>query len=187
MGMYYSRLSGEFRGVNCDHNNYGVANTSHGRAPRPCRPCRPGMTATDALPSSAAYLALDNSTPALGGFTSALACVTKAGHGYNGWYAPQCGQGLYNSGGNYQNCTQCPTGEARSRPMTFALFFWRLCCDSSSPVQHRFLAAGGSQQAASAGTAGCTCSSNTHHRVGLVFLLCHRPVHPQRCRQPSQH
>lgn len=110
MGMYYSRLSGEFRGVNCDLNSYGVANTTLGRTLRPCRPCRPGMTAADALPVSAAYLVLDESTPALGGFTSALACVTKAGHGYNGWYAPRCSPGSYNPGGNYQNCTQCPTG-----------------------------------------------------------------------------
>jgi hypothetical protein len=87
--MYFSRLSGEFRAVNCDSNNFGVTATTRGRSPRPCRPCRPGLTATDALPSSAAYLVLDDSTPALGGFTSTLACVTKPGHGFNGWYAPR--------------------------------------------------------------------------------------------------
>lgn len=110
MGMYYSSLSGEYRGVNCDQNGYGVANTTYGRAPRPCRRCHPGMTASDALPTSAAYLSLDDSVPPLGGFTSALACVTKPGHGYNGWYGPPCPPGSYNSGGNYEECTECPTG-----------------------------------------------------------------------------
>lgn len=119
MGLYYSSLSGEYRGVNCDQNGYGVANTTYGRAPRPCRRCHPGMTASDALPTSAAYLSLDDSVPPLGGFTSALACVTKPGHGYNGWYGPPCPPGSYNSGGNYEECTECPTGGAGPR---------RLCC-----------------------------------------------------------
>jgi hypothetical protein len=44
------------------------------------------------------------------GFTSPMACVTKAGYGYNGRVANKCPAGSYNGAGNYGTCTQCPVG-----------------------------------------------------------------------------
>lgn len=69
-----------------------------------------GTLADLALENSAAHWKLDASTPALGGFNSPLACVTKPGYGLVGRYAHRCEVGWYNAGGNYAPCTQCPFG-----------------------------------------------------------------------------
>ena len=97
--MYYSSATGKYVAVNCSTNNYGVANTSYGLAAYPCRDCPSGMQTSTSLPNSAAFKS-DN------GFTSPMACVTKAGFGYNGRMATQCPAGSYNAAGNYGTCTK---------------------------------------------------------------------------------
>jgi hypothetical protein len=104
--MYFSPATTKYTAVNCESNNYGVANTTYGLAAYPCRDCPGGMQTMASAPSST-YKS-DN------GFTSPLACVTKAGFGYNGRVASQCPVGSYNAEGNYGTCTQCPAGYSTS-------------------------------------------------------------------------
>ena len=107
-GMYYSAVSSSFVGVNCDSNSYGVGSITAGLSANPCRACAAGMHTSLDLPSSAAYWASDGAGKQ--GFTSPLACVTKAGHGYNGFTATKCPPGSFNAAGNYQPCSRCPVG-----------------------------------------------------------------------------
>lgn len=109
-GMYYSAASATYKGVNCDTNNYGVANKTYGLAAFPCRDCPAGMQTSTSLPNSALYWSTDGATPVRQGFTSPMACVTKAGYGYNGRVANKCAAGSYNAAGNYGTCTQCAPG-----------------------------------------------------------------------------
>lgn len=103
-GMYFSAASNAYRAVNCDSNSYGVKDLTYGLAAFPCRDCPAGMeTSTTAAPSSTFYTAGS-------GFTSPMACVTKAGYGYNGRVATKCPAGSYNAGGNYATCTKCAAG-----------------------------------------------------------------------------
>jgi hypothetical protein len=105
--MYFSPATTKYTAVNCESNNYGVANTTYGLAAYPCRTCPGGMQTMASLAPSSTYKS-DN------GFTSPLACVTKAGFGYNGRVASQCPVGAYNAEGNYGTCTQCPAGYSTS-------------------------------------------------------------------------
>ena len=102
-GMYFSPATSKYTAVNCETNNYGVANTTYGLAAYPCRDCPAGMQTSASLSASAAFKSAN-------GFTSPMACVTKAGYGYNGRVATKCAAGSYNADGNYGTCTQCPVG-----------------------------------------------------------------------------
>jgi hypothetical protein len=99
--MYYSAATSAYRAVNCSSNNYGVANATFGLAAYPCRNCPAGMETS--ATASAAYLAAN-------GYVNPLACVTKAGYGWNGRVANKCPAGSYNAAGNYGTCTQCAPG-----------------------------------------------------------------------------
>jgi len=102
-GMYFSVATNAYRAVNCSSDNFGVANTTYGLAAYPCRDCPAGMQTSTSLPTSAAYYVSH-------GFTNPMACVTKPGYGYDGRVANKCPPGSYNAEGNYNTCTQCPTG-----------------------------------------------------------------------------
>ena len=43
--MYFSPASNKYTAVNCETNNYGVANTTYGLTPAPCRTCPDGLAA----------------------------------------------------------------------------------------------------------------------------------------------
>ena len=103
--MYYSPASNAYRAVNCSSDSFGVSNTTYGLAAYPCRDCPTGMQTSAVLPSSSAYR-----DPTTGGYTHPKACVTKAGHGYNGRIATKCPVGSYNAAGNYGTCTKCAAG-----------------------------------------------------------------------------
>lgn len=105
--MYFSAASNAYRGVNCDTNNYGVANTTYGLAAFPCRDCPSGMQTSTDLTNSNRYYVSDAGKQ---GFTSPMACVTQAGYGYNGRLATKCPAGSYNAAGNYNTCTKCIAG-----------------------------------------------------------------------------
>jgi len=107
-GMYFSAASSSYRAVNCETNQYGVANTTYGLAAFPCRDCPAGMQTSTSLTSSNAYYVSDGAGKQ--GFTSPMACVTKAGYGYNGRVATKCPAGSYNAAGNYGTCTKCAVG-----------------------------------------------------------------------------
>ena len=102
--MYFSAATGKYSAVDCDTNNYGLADKTYGLAAYPCRDCPSGMQTSVSLENSNNYHA-DN------GFTNPKACVTKAGYGYNGRVANKCPVGSYNAAGNYGTCTQCPVGK----------------------------------------------------------------------------
>lgn len=106
--MYYSTVSNSYMAVNCDSNSHGVGSTTTGLAVNPCRGCPAGMQTSLDLPASATYWASDGAGKQ--GFTSLLACVTKAGHGYTGFSATKCPAGSYNAAGNYQPCSKCSVG-----------------------------------------------------------------------------
>lgn len=109
--MYFSTASNSYRAVNCDSNNYGVQNITYGLAAFPCRDCPGGMITNSSLPNSGAYWVVDTtSVTPLGGFTSPMACVTRAGFGYNGRVATKCPAGSYNAAGTYGTCRKCPYG-----------------------------------------------------------------------------
>lgn len=105
--MYFSAASNTYRAVNCDTNNYGVANITTGLAAYPCRDCPAGMMTSNSLAPSSNYYVSDSGKQ---GFTNPLACVTKAGYGYNGRVATKCPAGSYNAAGNYGTCTKCASG-----------------------------------------------------------------------------
>lgn len=107
-GMYYSAVSHSYSAVNCDSNSHGVGSITAGLAANPCRVCPAGMHTCLDLPASAAYWASDGA--GIQGFTSPMACVTKGGHGYNGFSAIKCPKGSYNAAGNYQPCSKCGAG-----------------------------------------------------------------------------
>lgn len=107
-GMYYSAVTNSYTAVNCDTNSYGVGSIRAGLAANPCMACPSGMHTSLDLPASAAYWASDGAGKQ--GFTSPLACVTRAGHGYNGFSAARCPVGSFNAAGNYQPCSRCPVG-----------------------------------------------------------------------------
>lgn len=87
-GMYYSAVTNSYTAVNCDSNFYGVGSITAGLAANPCKACPSGMHTSLDLSASAAYWASDGAGKQ--GFTSPLACVTRAGHGYNGVSAARC-------------------------------------------------------------------------------------------------
>lgn len=102
--MFYNPLQDKFVAMNCDLDNYGVANKTAGLSAFPCKQCPAGLQARQTLPNSAKYYATQGDKQ---GFTHPLACVTKKGHGYNGI---KCAPGSYNDEGNYGDCKQCPMG-----------------------------------------------------------------------------
>jgi len=102
-GMYFSAASSTYRAADCLADQYGVSNQTYGLAAYPCRDCPAGMMTSTDLQNS-------NNYKAANGFTSPLACVTKAGYGYNGRVANQCPANAYNPAGNYGTCTQCAVG-----------------------------------------------------------------------------
>lgn len=103
--MLFNAATGAFRAVNCDFNSYGVSNVTYGLAVLPCRDCPAGMLTNASVPSSAAYWASDGAGRQ--GFTSPLACITRAGWGWNGRTASKCPAGSYSPGG-LASCTPCP-------------------------------------------------------------------------------
>lgn len=90
-GMYYSVVSHSYMAVNCDSNSHGVAGITIGLAVNPCRKCPANMQTSLDLPASAAHWASDGAGNQ--GFISQLACVTVAGHGYNGMGTSKCPAG----------------------------------------------------------------------------------------------
>jgi hypothetical protein len=62
------------------------------------------------FPNSTQYYYGANSALGAEGFISALACVTKAGFGYNGRIAQECDQGTYNAADTRSTCTPCSYG-----------------------------------------------------------------------------
>jgi len=106
--MYFSVSSNTYRAANCDTNSYGVSSITYGLSAYPCRDCPAGMQTSTSLPNSAAYYVSNGAGKQ--GFTSPMACVTKPGYGYNGRFATKCPAGSYNAAGNYDTCSQCPTG-----------------------------------------------------------------------------
>lgn len=112
-GLYYSTITGSWRARNCDSDSYGVSNITYGLTPAPCRDCPSGMTAVNnatTFPNSTQYYYGANSALGAEGFISALACVTKAGFGYNGRIAQECDQGTYNAADTRSTCTPCSYG-----------------------------------------------------------------------------
>jgi hypothetical protein len=78
----------------------GAAGELPGLTASPCRPCPEGTVTSLSYPTSAAYYESDTSvSPAAGGFTNPLACVTKPGYGYNGRVATRCSAGSWNPAG----------------------------------------------------------------------------------------
>jgi hypothetical protein len=76
-------------------NSYGVnANQVFGLAQMPCKICPTGTEVT----ANAEKIALYRATK---GFFNPLACVTKAGYGWDGRVATQCPKGWYNAADNY--------------------------------------------------------------------------------------
>jgi hypothetical protein len=106
--MYFSAATNTYYAVNCDSNSYGVANLTYGLAAHPCRDCPAGMQTSTDLPNSAAYYISHGD--GVQGYTNPMACVTKAGHGYDGRTANRCPAGSYNPAGNYATCSPCVTG-----------------------------------------------------------------------------
>lgn len=89
-------------------HSYGVSQLTYGLAAHPCRDCPFGMQTSTTLPNSATYFATDSNGKQ--GFPNPMACVTKAGYGYNGRTANKCPKGSWNPPGNYNTCTECQTG-----------------------------------------------------------------------------
>lgn len=110
-GIYYSASSNVFYARNCDVNSYGAAGELPGLTASPCRPCPEGTVTSLSYPTSAAYYETDTSvSPAAGGFTNPLACVTKPGFGYNGRVATRCQAGSWNPAGALDRCKRCSYG-----------------------------------------------------------------------------
>lgn len=59
-------------------------------------------------PNSTQYIIINDD--GTWGFTSALACVTQQGWGYNGRIAQQCDRGTYNGNDTRSTCTTCGFG-----------------------------------------------------------------------------
>lgn len=77
---------------------------AHFRRPWVCCAAGPaGMKTNETAIPSSTYLVTH-------GFTDPRACVTKAGHGYNGRSAPKCAVGFWNDGNNYAPCNPCDPG-----------------------------------------------------------------------------
>lgn len=109
-GLFYETITKTWRARNCTANNYGVANTTYGLTPAPCKECPQGTVAvSNATYNVSAQYYVTNSD-GTGGFISELACVTLPGYGLSGRVAQRCDQGYYNPGNNYDKCTACPFG-----------------------------------------------------------------------------
>lgn len=107
--MTYSPSSGKYTATWCASSSYGATSIMYGLSATPCNFCAIGMeTRRDLVDKDATYKAFYSADSATtGGFTSPLACVTKAGYGYDGRIANKCLVGSYNAGGNYKACTSC--------------------------------------------------------------------------------
>jgi hypothetical protein len=104
-GMYYvaSGASFVYKARECGTatagavaNSYGVnALKVYGLAQMPCKICPAGTEVTKNAGKIASYKAAK-------GFFNPLACVTKAGFGWDGRVATQCPRGWYNAADNYE-------------------------------------------------------------------------------------
>lgn len=109
--MFYSQASRAFYAQNCDADNYGSPNITYGLSAYPCRDCVGGLVASTSYAKSNEFYVMDTGvTPARGGFTSPMACVTPAGYGYNGKSASKCPVGSWNPAGSLSSCTRCGYG-----------------------------------------------------------------------------
>lgn len=68
------------------------------------------MVAIENSTYSESYKYFSNSTFPDQGFTSAMACVTIDGYGYNSRVGQACEKGFYNQKNNRNDCTQCSYG-----------------------------------------------------------------------------
>uniref|UniRef100_A0A383VXC6 Tyrosine-protein kinase ephrin type A/B receptor-like domain-containing protein n=1 Tax=Tetradesmus obliquus TaxID=3088 RepID=A0A383VXC6_TETOB len=88
-------------------DSYGVADKVYGLAQTPCKLCPAGTKVDTTQSPSNTYMV---TSPSNAGFFNPLACVTKAGYGWDGRAATLCAKGWYNAGNNYKACTQCAYG-----------------------------------------------------------------------------
>lgn len=80
-GLYFATLTGTWRAQNCNNDTYGVANTTFGLTPAPCRACPQGLVArtSSSAPYGSSMRWYAISANGAGGFTDVQACVTQPG------------------------------------------------------------------------------------------------------------
>jgi len=97
----------KYRGVDCATNNYGAAAKTYSLAIFPCRDCPANLVTSKSItPQYFSNTTAPDGTTAQTGFTSAAACLTRAGYGMSGRGSEICAVGTSNAGDNNATCTR---------------------------------------------------------------------------------
>jgi len=78
-GLFYETITKTWRARNCTINNYGVANTTYGLTPSPCKECQQGTVAVNNATYNVSAQYFKRNADGTSGFISELACVTLPG------------------------------------------------------------------------------------------------------------